>query len=113
MDLGIAVVLGGLAHDHGQDIGRQGLGLGGAGAGERAPVGRLWWSGRQVARVPRNVPRVHVKDVGTNPEVIVTVMRRAVELMAQFPAANIIIGEGREVTQSVSRLFLGQFRSVS
>ncbi|MFJ5680853.1 hypothetical protein [Streptomyces sp. NPDC093097] len=48
VDLRVAVGLDGLAHDRGQDVGRRSLSLGGGGAGERALVGRLRRSGRQV-----------------------------------------------------------------
>ncbi|MBT1183922.1 HIT family protein [Streptomyces sp. CJ_13] len=48
--------------------------------------------------------RVHVQDAGTDPEVTVAVMRRAAELMAELPAANLITSKGTEATQSVLHL---------
>jgi histidine triad (HIT) family protein len=50
------------------------------------------------------LPRVHVEDAGTNPEVTASVMRRAAELMAELPAANLITSKGKEATQSVFHL---------
>lgn len=50
------------------------------------------------------LPRVHVDDAGTDPEVTAAVMRRAAELMAEQPAANLITSKGREATQSVFHL---------
>lgn len=50
------------------------------------------------------LPRVHVEDAGTDPEVTAAVMRRAAELMAELPAANMITSKGREATQSVFHL---------
>lgn len=50
------------------------------------------------------MPRVHVEDAGTDPEVTATVMRRAAELMAEHPAANLITSRGRAATQSVFHL---------
>ncbi|MFJ2568926.1 HIT family protein [Streptomyces halstedii] len=50
------------------------------------------------------LPRVHVEDAGTDPEVTVAVMRRAAELMAVLPAANLITSKGVEATQSVFHL---------
>ncbi|MFE8937955.1 HIT family protein [Streptomyces sp. NPDC007872] len=50
------------------------------------------------------LPRVHVEDAGTDPEVTVVVMRRAAELMAEHGAANLITSKGTEATQSVFHL---------
>ncbi|MFF8422943.1 HIT family protein [Streptomyces sp. NPDC015680] len=50
------------------------------------------------------LPRVHVEDAGINPEVTAQVMRRAAELMAELPAANLITSKGIEATQSVFHL---------
>ncbi|MER8233149.1 HIT domain-containing protein [Streptomyces sp. NPDC094049] len=50
------------------------------------------------------LPRVHVEDAGTDPEVTAAVMRRAAELMAELPAANLITSKGPEATQSVFHL---------
>jgi histidine triad (HIT) family protein len=50
------------------------------------------------------LPRVHVEDAGTDPDVTAAVMRRAADLMAEHPAANIITSKGREATQSVFHL---------
>ncbi|MDX3232510.1 HIT family protein [Streptomyces sp. ME19-01-6] len=50
------------------------------------------------------LPRVHVQDAGIDPEVTAAVMRRAAELMAELPAANIITSKGIEATQSVFHL---------
>lgn len=50
------------------------------------------------------LPRVHVEDAGTDPDVTAAVMRRAAELLAEHPAANIITSKGREATQSVFHL---------
>ncbi|MGZ2360931.1 HIT domain-containing protein [Streptomyces sp. 372A] len=50
------------------------------------------------------LPRVHVEDAGTDPEVTAAVMRRAAELMAELPAANLITSKGTEATQSVFHL---------
>jgi len=50
------------------------------------------------------LPRVHVEDAGTDPDVTAVVMRRAAELMAERPAANLITSKGREATQSVFHL---------
>ncbi|MEU2391950.1 HIT family protein [Streptomyces sp. NPDC007369] len=44
------------------------------------------------------LPRVHVADAGTDPEVTAAVMRCAAELMAELPAANIITSKGTEAT---------------
>lgn len=52
------------------------------------------------------LPRVHVEDAGTDPEVTAAVMRRAAELMAELPAANIITSKGAEATQSVYHLHI-------
>ncbi|MGW2299188.1 HIT family protein [Streptomyces violaceorubidus] len=50
------------------------------------------------------LPRVHVEDAGTDPEVTAAVMRRAAELMAEHPAANLITSKGEAATQSVFHL---------
>ncbi|WP_461007379.1 HIT family protein [Streptomyces capparidis] len=50
------------------------------------------------------LPRVHVENAGTDPEVTAMVMRRAAELMAEHPAANIITSKGEAATQSVFHL---------
>ncbi|GGZ18308.1 HIT family protein [Streptomyces nitrosporeus] len=50
------------------------------------------------------LPRVHVQDAGTDPEVTAAVMRRAAELMAEHPAANLITSKGAAATQSVFHL---------
>ncbi|MFF4393644.1 HIT family protein [Streptomyces sp. NPDC001552] len=50
------------------------------------------------------LPRVHVQDAGTDPVVTVAVMRRAAELMADLPAANLITSKGDAATQSVLHL---------
>ncbi|WP_405479904.1 HIT family protein [Streptomyces anulatus] len=50
------------------------------------------------------LPRVHVEDAGTDIEVTKAVMGRAVELMAELPAANLITSKGAEATQSVFHL---------
>lgn len=50
------------------------------------------------------VPRTHVADAGTDPELTAAVMRRAAELMAEHPAANLITSKGAEATQSVYHL---------
>ncbi|MFF4427207.1 hypothetical protein ACFY04_41855 [Streptomyces sp. NPDC001549] len=40
------------------------------------------------------LPRVHVDDASTDPDVNAAVRRRAAELMAEHPAANIITSTG-------------------
>ncbi|MCL6299515.1 HIT family protein [Streptomyces kronopolitis] len=50
------------------------------------------------------LPRVHVEDAGTDPEVTGAVMRRIAELMAEHPAANLITSKGEAATQSVFHL---------
>ncbi|AEM88960.1 HIT family protein [Streptomyces violaceusniger] len=50
------------------------------------------------------MPRVHVEDAGEDPDVAALVMRRAAELMAERPAANIITSKGEAATQSVFHL---------
>ncbi|MBQ0877548.1 HIT domain-containing protein [Streptomyces sp. RT42] len=47
------------------------------------------------------LPRVHVEDAGTDPEVTVVVVRRAAELMAGHPAVNLITSNREAATQSV------------
>lgn len=53
------------------------------------------------------IPRVHVADFATDPEVAAATMRRAAELMrwTQRPM-NVITSRGREATQSVFHLHL-------
>ncbi|MEV8248391.1 HIT domain-containing protein [Streptomyces rochei] len=50
------------------------------------------------------LPRVHVEDASTDPEVTAVVMCRAAELMAEHPAANLITSKGEAATQSVFHL---------
>ncbi|MEU9109244.1 HIT domain-containing protein [Streptomyces xanthophaeus] len=50
------------------------------------------------------LPRAHVQDAGTDPGVTAAVMRRAAELMAEHPAANLITSKGTEATQTVFHL---------
>jgi histidine triad (HIT) family protein len=50
------------------------------------------------------LPRTHVVDAGTDPEVTAAVMRRAAELMAEHDAANIITSKGSAATQTVFHL---------
>lgn len=50
------------------------------------------------------LPRVHVPDAGTDPAVTAAVMRRAAELMAERPAANLITSKGAAATQTVFHL---------
>lgn len=50
------------------------------------------------------LPRVHVEDAGTDPDVTAVVMHRAAELMAEHPAANLITSKGEAATQSVFHL---------
>lgn len=50
------------------------------------------------------LPRVHVEDAGTDPEVTATVMRRAAELMAEHSNANVITSKGAAGTQTVTHL---------
>ncbi|MCP3801282.1 HIT domain-containing protein [Allokutzneria sp. A3M-2-11 16] len=50
------------------------------------------------------LPRVHVQDAGTDPDVTAAVMRRAAELMARLPAANLITSKGADATQTVFHL---------
>ncbi|MGO4634948.1 HIT family protein [Streptomyces sp. 2RAF24] len=50
------------------------------------------------------LPRVHVEDAGADPEVTAAVIRRAAELMAEHPAANLITSKGSAATQSVFHL---------
>ncbi|WP_431329761.1 HIT domain-containing protein [Streptomyces sp. IPPR8] len=47
------------------------------------------------------LPRVHVEDAGTDPEVTAAVMCRAAELMAGHPGVNLITSKGEAATQSV------------
>jgi histidine triad (HIT) family protein len=49
------------------------------------------------------VPRVHVQDAGQDPEVTAVVMRRAAELVAQLPDANLITSKGANATQTFPR----------
>ncbi|ONI78142.1 hypothetical protein ALI144C_31765 [Actinosynnema sp. ALI-1.44] len=48
--------------------------------------------------------RVHVPDAGANPAVTAAVMVRAAEVMAGFPAANLITSKGGCATQTVFHL---------
>lgn len=50
------------------------------------------------------LPRIHVENAGTDPDVTATVMRRAAELMAEHPDANIITSKGAAATQTVFHL---------
>lgn len=52
------------------------------------------------------VPRVHVEDVGTNPEVSAAVMRRVAEYIqeAGIRQCNIITSRGGDATQTVFHL---------
>lgn len=50
------------------------------------------------------IPRTHVPDAGTDPEVTARTMARAAELMAEHPAANIITSRGAAATQTVFHL---------
>jgi histidine triad (HIT) family protein len=50
------------------------------------------------------IPRQHVPDAGTDPDITANVMRRAAELMAEHPAANLITSKGSVATQSVFHL---------
>lgn len=50
------------------------------------------------------LPRTHVADAGTDPEVTAAVMRRAAELMAGLPSANLITSKGSPATQTVFHL---------
>lgn len=50
------------------------------------------------------LPRTHVEDAGTDPDVTSAVMRRAAELMSEHPAANLITSKGVEATQTIYHL---------
>lgn len=50
------------------------------------------------------LPRVHVADAGTDPDVTAAVSRRAAELMAEHPDANLITSKGEAATQTVYHL---------
>ncbi len=50
------------------------------------------------------LPRVHVEDAGSDPDVTAAVMRCAAELMAELPAANLITSKGADATQTVFHL---------
>jgi diadenosine tetraphosphate (Ap4A) HIT family hydrolase len=50
------------------------------------------------------LPRVHVEDAGTDPDVTAAVHRRAGELLAEHPAGNLITSKGRDATQTVFHL---------
>ncbi len=52
------------------------------------------------------VPRAHVADAGTDPEVSALAMACAAELAADLPAANIITSKGAAATQTVFHLHL-------
>jgi histidine triad (HIT) family protein len=80
----------------------------------RAPavVVRVWDDA--VAIVPRHggvaeghvlvLPRAHVPDAGADPAITAAVMRRAAELMAELPAANLVTSKGAVATQTVFHL---------
>ncbi|WP_228981241.1 HIT family protein [Streptomyces sp. DH12] len=50
------------------------------------------------------LPRVHVADAGTDPDVTAAVARRAAELMAEHQDANLITSRGAAATQTVFHL---------
>ena len=50
------------------------------------------------------IPRQHVADAGTDPDVTAAVMRCAAELMAEHQAANLITSKGADATQTVFHL---------
>jgi histidine triad (HIT) family protein len=50
------------------------------------------------------LPRVHVPDAGTDPDVTAAVMRCTAELMAEHDAANIITSRGAAASQTVYHL---------
>ena len=50
------------------------------------------------------LPRVHVADAGSDPDVTAAVMRRAAELMAEHDDANLITSRGAAATQTVFHL---------
>jgi histidine triad (HIT) family protein len=52
------------------------------------------------------IPKTHVADIGVDPAVSATTMRRAAELAAEFGACNIITSRGALATQSVFHLHL-------
>jgi len=79
---------------------------------EPAAVVRTWDDA--VAIVPRRggvaeghllvLSRKHVPDAGADPATTAAVMRRAAELMAGLPAANLITSKGAVATQTVFHL---------
>lgn len=50
------------------------------------------------------IPRLHVADATTDPEVTLATMRRAVELASWFDASNILTSVGAAATQSIFHL---------
>ncbi|MFI0470930.1 HIT family protein [Saccharopolyspora sp. 5N102] len=52
------------------------------------------------------IPRTHVADAGVDPAVSARTMACAAELMAQWPAANIITSRGADATQTVFHLHI-------
>ncbi|WP_425489542.1 HIT domain-containing protein [Nonomuraea typhae] len=50
------------------------------------------------------LPRTHVADAGTDPEVTAAVMHRAAEMMAGYDDANLITSKGAAATQTVGHL---------
>jgi histidine triad (HIT) family protein len=52
------------------------------------------------------IPRTHVADAGADPDVTAAVMRRAAELTADAPAANLITSKGAPATQTVFHLHI-------
>ncbi|MFD9593114.1 HIT family protein [Kitasatospora sp. NPDC059973] len=47
------------------------------------------------------IPRQHVADAGADPDTAAAAMRRASELLAELPNANIITSKGSAATQTV------------
>ena len=52
------------------------------------------------------VPKAHVENAATDPQLAANVMLSASVLAGKFPAANIITSLGRDATQSVFHLHL-------
>lgn len=50
------------------------------------------------------IPRTHVPDAGTDPDVTAAVFRRAAELLDELPAGNLITSRGAAATQTVFHL---------
>lgn len=50
------------------------------------------------------IPRKHVADAGEDPLVTAAAMRRAAEIVAERPSANLITSKGKPATQSVMHL---------